>query len=143
MLPAASLALWLGACAGTNWSHSTGEASPGITLVVRGDWDDVEAAVQVAAGRSEMGIVKVLGTQLNPAEAAKVPTRRCVFELRTSGDEPATLEFRAASTADPGDIVATAHVGRYGDRVREEHLLAEVRRRLEDLAGVDWAPIRE
>lgn len=139
----AALALAAGACTGTNWSHSTGEASPGVTAVLWGDWDDVEAAVQVAAGRSEMAIVHVVGLRLNPAEAARVPTRRCVFELRTAGDEPVRLEFRAASTTDPGDIVAEAHVGRYGDRGREEHVLAEVRRRLADLAGVDWAPIRE
>jgi len=129
-------------CSLDNRSRSSGVPSQGTTIEVRGDWDDVESAVQVAAGHSEMAIEAGAGFALQPAEVAEVPTRRCRYELVTAADEPVLIRFAALSTDDPGPIRITVLVGAFGDQPREAALLGELRRRLEDLAGKDWAPVR-
>jgi hypothetical protein len=143
--PAALLALALAGagCVVDNRSRAGGEPSPGTTITVRGDWDDVRPALEHGAGRSEAAVVGFAGLALAPAEAIDNPTRRLCAHLVTGGDEPIEVRAWALSTQDPGPVRLTARVGRFGDRQREEHLLACVRRRLEDLAGVDWAPIRD
>ncbi len=116
--------------------------SPGITIIAEGDWDDVDASVEAAVVRCEMAIVRRISFQLEPAETIDVPTRRRAFDLVTADDQPARLKFVAKSTTDPGDIEVFAHVGRFGDRAREQTLLDAVRDRLDALAGRDFAPLR-
>lgn len=71
-----------------------------------------------------------------------MPVER-LYYLQTLRDEPATLTARFdGSVSGTGRITLTASVGRAGDAAREQALLENVARRLEQLRGVDFAPIR-
>lgn len=131
---AAGLALlvFLGGC----WSARAipaGRVSQPLEVVA--DWNDVEAAVLAATGRVEMAFVS----------QAEAPGRH-VFELRTIRDEPAELVFTCELGALPeGERIPIriwCSVGRFGDSGREAQVLRAVAKRLGDLAGVDFAPIR-
>lgn len=99
---------------------------------MNGDWDDVKASVQVAAGRCEMAVV---------ASHEVAGDHAMEFSLVTVGDEPASLKFEAGGDRDPRRIRAWARVGTFGDTVRERKLLGEVDSRLVQLRGRDWAPL--
>jgi hypothetical protein len=53
------------------------------------------------------------------------------------------LAWSDGSAAGPEPITISVRVGRWGDSAREEELLKAIRARLNDLKGVDWAPIRK
>lgn len=131
----------LSGCSLDNRSRSSGVPSDGTTQVFTGDWNDVEASVQHAAGTLEMAVVGEAGFGLEPAEAVGVPTKRCRFELVTGGDEPALVRCWAKETGDPREIEVFAKVGEFGDAVREQRLLELFGARLTELRGRDWAPI--
>ncbi len=89
----------------------------------------------------EMAVVD--SSQPNPGE--------WVFELRTVRDEPAVLRARRAdgpagadlerpAPTGPVPIELAARVGRFGDPDHQRALVRAVARRLERLAGVDYAP---
>lgn len=104
---------------------------------VTGDWNDVETAVRVGASQSEIAIEQTL----RPSDD------RIVFELRTITDEPARLEVAMlpdpSATSDEGRrMTLLARVGRFGNEAWEERLIGRVKVRLEDLRGVDVAPVR-
>ncbi len=102
---------------------------------VDADWVDVEAAVAVALGKSEL--VKVRLERPDPS--------RLIYTLRTSRDEPATLtidRLDGPETADPVRMRLACRVGRFGDTLREEVFLALVAARLEQLRGVEVAPLK-
>ena len=112
----------------------------GSTLSETGDWDDVEASVIVGAMAIEAAI---------ESRSDDGPMRR-VFKLRLIQGRPATLTASRA-TPPPTDelageppvaITLQAVVGRFGDHERERRLLQAVAARLEDLRGVEFAPIR-
>ncbi len=75
------------------------------------------------------------------------------FQLVTVGDEPARLVAMTRGSAQTpaakswgaaggaGAIELSASVGRFGDTDRERKLLRAVRRRLEQLSGVDSSPL--
>lgn len=122
-----ALAWGLGGCVGPS-AHVAPVRSDGTDVVMRGDWDDVGASVQVAAGLCQMAVV---------ASQERENVRD--FQLVTTHDEPAQVRFERR--ADQGDFRAWALVGTFGDRVQEGELLTRIRERLEQLAGRDWAPI--
>lgn len=81
--------------------------------------------------------------------ASSTPLER-VYELVTIHDEPVVLRARrdrdfpglVPAEAPPQPLELCARVGRTGDPARERLLLDAVARRLGQLAGVDYAPIR-
>jgi hypothetical protein len=126
-----------GAVAGGN-----GMLASASTDSVDADYDDIDAAVGVAAGKNEMAVVWANGVTDSP--------RR--FYLRTVRDEPVYLFIgrqpsfdrppaRDPKAPDPGEhLLMRCTVGRFGDERREEDLLDAVRKRLDELHGKDWAP---
>lgn len=116
---------------------STAEASA--------DYDDVDAAVAVAASKNEMAVMWSNGASESP--------RR--YYLKTVKDEPVYLfvgkqaSFERRPVRDPkapippDQLVMRCTVGRFGDSDREEELLDDLRERLEDLYGKNAAPIRK
>lgn len=133
--------LLLVGCSLDNRSRSSGAPSDGTTRVFTGDWNDVEASVQHAAGLSEMAVVAGAGFGIEPAEVVGVPTKRCQFELVTGGDEPVLVRCWAKKTGDPREIEVFARVGEFGDTPRERRLLDLIGARLGELRGREWAPI--
>ncbi len=97
-------------------------------MTVLGDWNDVEAAAEVAVRSIEAALVH-----------AEVLPGRTSFELVTATDEPGTL----VAVPGVGDQIGLwARVGRFGDRGREGRLLEAMRARLAQLHGVETAPLR-
>ena len=100
-----------------------------ISKLGAGDWDDIDAAVDVGMSAAELARV----------DASTSPdglTR--TYELRTITDEPAWL---VARRQEGGRVGLGARVGRFGDPQREEKLIRGVAERLKTLYGVDWAPV--
>lgn len=90
----------------------------------------------VAAPRVEAAI---LSSTLSAAEQR--------FELRTIAAEPGWLVATPDGNADttsktPIRIRLTASIGHFGSADREKQLLEATRKRLEDLAGVDYRSLR-
>lgn len=136
----AVMTVGLVACSGPSagLAPATDATSPGATTV-RGDWDDVDAAVQVAITRAEMAILR------RTAEPADQPDPdRIQFELLTMMNDRAVLT--ATREAGAGESLIPIHlearVGHFGDPAREQVLLRAMADRLEQLAGVDYAPAR-
>lgn len=96
-------------------------------LVVRGDWDDIPAAVAAAINNQEIAIV-----------SRTAEPNRWTFTLLTIRDEPGLL----VATAQDGAIVLTCRLGHFGDADRERQLLERMGRRLSELAGVGAFPLR-
>lgn len=106
----------------------------GASVVVRADWDDLDAALELAVRKVEAAVV----VRRDPAPG------RAEFEIVTATDEPGILTATAGEAPGPRPIPIRleARVGRFGDRDREGRVLQAWRARLEQLAGVDWAPAR-
>ena len=104
--------------------------------VVLGDWDDIDAAVIVAARETEMAVER--------QAAGRDENRWTRFYLRTSTDEPVELTMTRLERGPRGleNIEARAKVGRFENAKREAQLIEAVRRRVKDLAGVEHAPVR-
>jgi hypothetical protein len=103
--------------------------------VVHGDWNDVRPAVAVSVDKIETAILS--------STSADEEYR---FKLETIAAEPGWLTARPEG-ADPASgkpipIRLTASIGHFGSPERERQLLEATRKRLEDLAGVDYRPIR-
>ncbi len=125
-----ALALILGfplaSCRSPLWT----QGGPPVREVLA-DWDDADAAVEVAAKKVEMGLLR--------SEALNSGRR---YHLRTVGDEPVELDLQPADGTDPRLVRIEARVGRFGDPRREGQLAAAVARRLTQLRGVEHAPVR-
>lgn len=106
----------------------TRPAEPGPRLV-RGDWDDALPAARVAASAAEMAILQV-------AAPAEFEVR---LELIAIGDAAGSATIRRI---DGSTLEVTCRVGRFGDSRREDRFLDALERRLAQLAGVDFAPVR-
>jgi hypothetical protein len=122
-------------CAGGSGSSGGIFTMQGSKVLVTGDWDDVDAAVRAAAGHREM----VVETQSTSPDG-KTQT----FELLTAKDERVEVVASRDFAADPaarlsmeGPIVIrlTVRVGTWGDSVREQELIDDIRSRLGDLIG--------
>jgi hypothetical protein len=101
---------------------------------VQADWDDVDASVEVALHQVQMA--------LDHEEHDEQDLVR-TFYLLTPTDEPATLTVRRDKVILDGaqTITLDAHVGRFGDKTRENQLIRAVRYRLKCLVGVTHAPV--
>jgi len=113
---------------------ATTAASP-VQMVTVADWDDLHAAVGFALRRTELVRVSVV----RPSED------RVEFRLRSSRDEPALLVATRPdgwSGGDPVTMTLTCTVGRFGDPAHEHRFLTLVVERLEQLRGVEVAPIK-
>ena len=100
---------------------------------VKADWDDADAAVEVALHHVQMAKDH---EELSPDELE----RR--YYLWTITDEPAQLTLRRKTIENgPQPIMMEASVGRFGDPGREAGLIRAVRHRLRALSGVTHAPV--
>ena len=123
---AGGLAIGLAACAS---APVTPLGAIPISELGPGDWDDIDAAVDVGMSAAEIARV----------DASTSPdglTR--TYELRTITDEPAWL---VARREEGGRVGLGARVGHFGDAEREARLIRAVAERLRSLHGVDWAPV--
>ena len=103
------------------------------TLAAKGNWNDIDAAVEVGASKAETVIY----------EQISQPEGKRRYVLRTSTFEPGELVVeRASAGPDPVEIRMRCSIGRFGDHAREERLMGYVRDRLAKLEGVGFAPIR-
>lgn len=110
--------------------------------MLHGDWDDVEAALEVALSSAELAVIGKAALHVVPAETNEISTRRVAFDLVTVGDEPAAVRFAALRTGDPTPIEVFARIGRFGDVQLEDRLLAAIAHRLTQLEGKDFAPLK-
>lgn len=98
-----------------------------------GDWNDVVPAVDAAVGRSEVAIETI------DEDAADLKR----FGLRTIFDEPGTLTIRRVPGPDPVRCTAEIKLGQFGDARREAAVVADIKLRLDQLRGRDYAPLPE
>jgi hypothetical protein len=114
--------------------------SKGLTTIhtsreVVADWNDVDAAVEVALHQVQMAMDH---TEASSDELEKR------FPLWTVTDEPATLTIRREAIGQESQrLTLEASVGRFGDPARESRLIHAVRHRLKSLAGKTHAPVTE
>ncbi|MBL9001312.1 MAG: hypothetical protein JNK25_09270 [Phycisphaerae bacterium] len=117
---------------------------PGITgdppgLTVRADWNDVNAAAQVAGARVELAMLSLGNGPTEDGRAERrfvfLATDDTEFDLRARQAEP------GAGKVIPGPIVLNAQARPKRDRDRESRLLSAMADRLRDLAGKEWAPL--
>jgi hypothetical protein len=132
----AFLAATLAACSSTApRTRLPADASSPHQVQTNADWDDLEPAVALALGRTEL-----VRLRIDRPEPGRVE-----FVLRSSRDEPARLtaeRLAPPDTPDPVDIRLTCTVGRFGDPARERQFLDLIVRRLTQLRGVETAPAR-
>lgn len=107
-------------------------ASP-TSRTIRGDWNDVPAALEVALSRAQMAIIR--RTQDGPD--------LITYELISIGNDPVILTVARAAGAgdDLIDIQLQARAGHFGDPQLELNLLVPLAQRLSQLAGRDFAPL--
>ncbi len=129
----------------------TGAVLSGVPRVesAAGDWDDVDNAVFIAAGKGEMAIeqsvqespdARVYYLLTATDEPARVSVRR-IGARRSEAREPCSLiGLPASSGAEQFQVEAA--VGRFGNPTVERALIESIRERIHDLAGVDYAPVR-
>lgn len=104
----------------------------GRTESMTADWNDIDAAVDLAASESEL-MIQSAGAD-NPDER--------IYLLRSIRDEPVWLRVRRPAGQDESaSLELTARVGRFGDLAREREFLSNLRRRLGQLHGVGTHPI--
>lgn len=112
------------------------------SLRVTADWNDVDAAAEVAGPRVELAMLSSNESEAKPGIAAEK-----LFVFLATDDTEIDLTVRqsrpgAGETA-PGVLDMTAAARPRRDRAREATLLSAMARRLADLAGKEWAPIPE
>jgi hypothetical protein len=103
--------------------------SPAV-VVVEGDADDVDSAVYAASMAAQT--VDIALDTPGPG--------RWEYSLLTVDGSPGTLSV--VQRAD-GLIEMTCRIGRFGDAEREQHYVAAIAARLEELHGVDYAKIKD
>lgn len=102
------------------------------TLRGTGDWNDIHAAVLLAAEQSDSAIAKVY----EPAPDVRL------FRLATVRAETSWLKVTRLEPVDGvSEVRMQARIGRFGDPPRERALMERVARRLKILAGVNYRPI--
>ncbi len=123
-----SIPLVLGCCANRAVPAEDGY-SPPLVVQVQGDWDDVDAAMDVALSEVEAAV--------ESSQAVGLSKR---YLIRTVRGEPGEVVLTQLET--PGDIGLSVQIGRFGDRSREKRLADAIRSRLGALYGRDAAPLR-
>ena len=95
---------------------------------MRGDWNDLDASVDAAAGANEMAV-----------EATEsVPAGR-TWRLRAIDDASVLVSVAARVHGEVSDMQLFARCGPNGDAQREHALLGCIAARLDMLRGKDWA----
>jgi len=112
--------------------------SHGTSITVSADWDDVDAAVAYAVRQAETAVLH---------EEPPEPGRR-VYRIKSVGDEEGTLVASLEGTTaetdhSPTTIGLYAKIGAFGDPELERRLVRAMKRRLEQLKGVEWRWIGE
>lgn len=105
-------------------------------IVVKGDWNDVGAALAVGSGKLYLAIT----------DARQIDENEVEYDFVDVIDQPGFFTARrnpGPDSPEPEYIELGASIGRFGDETRERELLEAVAKRLGDLAGVDVAPIRD
>ncbi len=121
----------LGGCATSTGSDLT--PPPGATrTAVSGDWDDIDAAVLAGTNKAEFVVAAWWWAD---------PDTR-VYSLRNAHGTSGTLRLHR-NPDNPGEAISiAAWIGPFGDAAAEREVIAKVRQRLEQLRGVDAAPIK-
>ncbi len=114
--------------------------APAPAATVRADWNDVDAAVEVACMRAQVALLM--------SSPSLLPDRRrsIRYRLLASDDRQYVLVATQAAPiqgVDPSGLIDLVARGTPDRDLRVERMLVrETARRLEHLAGRDWAPIR-
>lgn len=125
--------------------------SRGSQTVIVADWTDVVPAAIVAASQVEMAIVRQAPDDRDIPRALRID-----LELVTLTGEPVVVEAtrepidpsavapgdRGASAGESVRVSLVARVGRFGSPGAERRLLEAMSRRLLDLRGVEFRPVR-
>jgi len=130
----------LAACATSQRPESVDPNAPAPAETVRGDWNDVDAAVEVASMRAQVALLM--------SSPPMLPDRRRVirYRLLASDDRQYVLIATQAAAIDGVDASGLIDLVARGTPDRdlrvERILVRETARRLKHLAGREWAPIR-
>ncbi len=106
-----------------------GASSDGTQATAVADWDDIEAAMDVAISKLEMAVEARPTREELRSDGRGAST--VTYQLVTIRDEPARVTFSRnkslawsdGSAHGPEPITIVARVGRWGDSAREEELL--------------------
>jgi hypothetical protein len=134
----AALAFPLSGCAATKATTPPVDERSG-QVTINADWDDLDASVEVGASQAECVIVS------STVEKRKAPPlAKREFRLKHVSGRYVTLTASRLSTAvNESKITLEVRAEPLRDRDLESLLLYRVSLRLSDLAGKDFAPIRE
>lgn len=101
---------------------------------MRGDWNDINAAAEIGSAQAESVWVG------SPKDVS--PTER-VFQLAHISGARGTLTVTRADAEHAEDILITlvCTMGRFGEPALERKIIEGTARRLEELRGVEFAPI--
>lgn len=141
----------LAACAGVcglwaGLAAAPGCRAPGLPDAARtspatahftADWDDIDAAADLAAQRTELAVLHITD-----------PTGRgCTKRIELLGvrGEPGVLTISRPEPCEETQsqpLTVEVRIGRFGDPEREASFIKVFRDRLEQLHGRDYAPIR-
>ncbi|MGD9689015.1 MAG: hypothetical protein AB7K52_01325 [Phycisphaerales bacterium] len=121
-----------------------GEAIGGTERVIEGDWDDVDAVVDIAVTQSQCGFLDWQSDRGGWVGGGE--DRRRWYRLLTIREQEAELELRResegpAKQAVPGPIRVRCRVGPDGDSNYERLILDRVAQRFQELKGDKVAPI--
>lgn len=126
---AAAVSWGLGGCASVPDSAPSFPDSA-FRAAAPGDWDDIDAAVEIGGGQAEW----VIAQWWSAGEATRF------YRLRNPLGTEALLRIR--KPAETGPLEITASIGPLGDAAAERTLVERITRRLGQLRGVDAAEIR-
>lgn len=129
LLAAAACAFGLLACESAPGTATTFPDSA-LRASAAGDWDDVDAAVEIGGGQAEW----VISHWWYEGPSARF------YRLRNPLGTEALVRIARPERGDALDITAT--VGPFGDAAAEQRLVERIARRLGQLHGVDAAEIR-
>ncbi|MBL8758147.1 MAG: hypothetical protein JNK35_06945 [Phycisphaerae bacterium] len=126
---------------------ATGEA--GSVLQMLADWDDIEAAVDLAVSRSQCGYLEWHSDKPgggSPVPDPANPDRRRWYTLLTIRDAQVLLDIRRDSSHPPSrdapePITIRCRVGPEGDSAYERVILDHLSARLAELRGDRAVPI--
>ncbi len=125
---AVCLSASLGGCGVPTIAPEPGIGGDPPSIVVKGDWDDLDAAAVVASKRTSLAIL----------ESTAGETQR-TFTFLASDD----VEFKLTARHEGDRIAASVRGVQRRDTARERDLLSVFARRVRDLAGVEYAPNRD
>ena len=122
------------------------ESTPSVTPAdapvpvasVVADWNDVEAAVEVGAMRTHLAVLS--------SQPLQLPDRRRSITFRLLGSDDRQFALTLTQHEPTKSEAVRIDMAAKGVPVRdlrvEEELLNQTGRRLEDLKGREWAPLR-